>query len=391
MSFNLLDAVKGYFTPDLVGQASSFFGETDTLVSKGLDAVIPSTLAGLVRKAELGDTSTLMNLAKTAYDRGILNQLQGSFKTGGEGVPSIGPGILTSLFGDKYGALANAVSSFTGMKGANVSSLFGTVAPLALGLLGKYAKDSNAAPGAIASLLGSQKETIMSAVPAGLNLSGILRSEQKPTPTVVVQEKKRPLWPIVVSALGALALLILIARGCGADHEAAPVHDTTVVTKTNIVVIKKEPLKVTLPNGVVIDAYNGSIEDLLVAFLKDPEAKPGNDNWFDFNDLNFKFGTAEIIPESRKEVDNIAQILKAFPNARIKIGGYTDKVGDASANLKISKERASAVTEALKNLGVGSQLEVAEGYGSEFAKYPPSAPEEDRIKDRRVSVSVRAK
>jgi len=32
-----------------------------------------------------------------------------------------------------------------------------------------------------------------------------------------------------------------------------------------------------------------------------------------------------------------------------------------------------------------------EGYGSEFAKYPETAPEEDRLKDRRVSVSVRAK
>jgi len=30
-------------------------------------------------------------------------------------------------------------------------------------------------------------------------------------------------------------------------------------------------------------------------------------------------------------------------------------------------------------------------FGSEFAKYPETAPEEDRLKDRRVSVSVRAK
>jgi outer membrane protein OmpA-like peptidoglycan-associated protein len=45
----------------------------------------------------------------------------------------------------------------------------------------------------------------------------------------------------------------------------------------------------------------------------------------------------------------------------------------------------------LKDLGVGSQLAGAEGYGSEFAKYPADAPETDRIKDRRISVSVREK
>jgi len=128
-----------------------------------------------------------------------------------------------------------------------------------------------------------------------------------------------------------------------------------------------------------------------VAFLWDANSKPGNDNWFDFTDLNFKFGTAEIEPASRKEVDNIAEILKAFPKAKIKIGGYTDKVGDEAANKKLSGERAAAVAAALKDLGVGDQIEGSEGYGSEFAKFPASAPEEDRVKDRRVSVSVRAK
>jgi outer membrane protein OmpA-like peptidoglycan-associated protein len=129
----------------------------------------------------------------------------------------------------------------------------------------------------------------------------------------------------------------------------------------------------------------------LVSFLQDANAKPGNDNWFDFSDLNFKFGTSEIEPSSRKEVDNISEILKAFPNAKIKIGGYTDKVGDEAANKKLSGERASAVAAALKDLGVGGQIEGSEGYGSEFAKFPASASEEDRIKDRRVSVSVRSK
>ena len=57
----------------------------------------------------------------------------------------------------------------------------------------------------------------------------------------------------------------------------------------------------------------------------------------------------------------------------------------------LSQQRADAVLAALKEAGVGAQVEGAEGYGSEFAKYPETAPEEDRLKDRRVSFSVRAK
>ena len=83
--------------------------------------------------------------------------------------------------------------------------------------------------------------------------------------------------------------------------------------------------------------------------------------------------------------------MAVAPKAKVKIGGYTDKVGDEARNKKLSGDRASAVASALKVAGVGGQVTGAEGYGSQFAKFPASAPEEDRVKDRRVSLSVREK
>jgi outer membrane protein OmpA-like peptidoglycan-associated protein len=396
MSWNFLDAVKGHFTSELLGKAASYLDEPDATLQKGLDTIIPVALAGIVKKAESGNTESLLSFAKQALDSGILHNLGGTFSAAGGGIPSIGPSLITGLFGDKFGAIANAVSNFTGMKGATTSSLFGSVVPLALSLLGKYAKDNNSTPGAIASLLGSQKSGIMASLPGGFDLAKLLGSAE-PVKAAVYQAAPEPaksnnkwLLPLLLLLAGA-ALLWWFLRGCGEPKVEEPVvvHDT--LTKTNVIVVEREPLKVKLPNGVELDAYKGSIEDLLVAFLNDPNAKPGNDNWFDFSDLNFKFGTAEIIPESRKELDNIIQILKAYPNVKIKLGGYTDKIGDEAANKKLSRERAEAVMAALKDGGVGAQVEGAEGYGSEFAKYPESAPEEDRLKDRRVSVSVRAK
>lgn len=397
MSFNLLDTVKGFFGNEMIGKAAFYLGESDNTIQKALNAIIPVSLGGIVKKAETNPES-LMTLAHEAYNSGILNNLAGTFSSAGGGIPTGGPGLITSLFGDRFGSIANTISSFTSLKGSSVASLFGSIIPLALGLLGKHARDTNAAPGAIASLLGSQKNSILSAMPGGLNIPGLAEKASTLTTSshmAVEEEKKKSslLMPILV--LGGLALIALIlSRTCSPDHKnevPLAVHDTVVTTKTDTVVMHKEPLKLRLPNGVEIDAYKGGIEDMLIAFLNDPNSKAGKDNWFDFNDLNFKFGTAEIIPESESEVNNIVQILKAYPNAKIKIGGYTDKVGDEGANKKLSRQRADAVTTVLKTAGVGSQLEGAEGYGSEFAKYPASAPEQDRIKDRRVSVSVRAK
>jgi outer membrane protein OmpA-like peptidoglycan-associated protein len=397
MSLDLLGLVKGYFNNDMLNQASSFLGEDKNVLSKGLDAIIPASLSGMIHQAESGNANSLITLAKTAYDSGILGNLANTFTSGGGGVPSIGPSLISGLFGDKFGGIANAISSFTGMKGSTTSSLFGSVVPVALAALGKYVGDNNATPGAVSSLLSGLKGSVLAAVPGGLNISKFFDAapaahaaashHHAPEP-----KKNRNLLPVLLTAAAGIILLLWLMKGCGAkkeEHAAAVVHDTTV--KKEVVTVVKEPLKVKLPNGVELDAYKGGIEDLLVAFLNDPAALPGKDNWFDFNDLNFKFGTAEIVPESRKEVDNIVQILKAYPKVKIKIGGYTDKVGDEAANKKLSGERATAVANALKDAGVGAQVEGAEGYGSEFAKYPADAPEVDRIKDRRVSVSVRAK
>ncbi len=155
----------------------------------------------------------------------------------------------------------------------------------------------------------------------------------------------------------------------------------------------KESLKVKLANGTEIEAFKGGIEDKLVAFLGTNYKALGADSlkkiWFDFDNLNFKTGSAELTPESQKQIDNITAILKAYPTVKLKIGGYTDKTGDEAKNKKLSADRATAVKDAVTKAGVGAQITDAEGYGSSVAKFAADAPESERVTDRRVSVSVR--
>ena len=84
-------------------------------------------------------------------------------------------------------------------------------------------------------------------------------------------------------------------------------------------------IKVKLPNGTELDAYQNGIEDQLVTFLESDYTKLGEDSlkkiWFNFDNLNFKTGSAEITPESQHQIDNIAAILKAFPKSKDQSGG----------------------------------------------------------------------
>jgi outer membrane protein OmpA-like peptidoglycan-associated protein len=211
-------------------------------------------------------------------------------------------------------------------------------------------------------------------------------------------EEKSYSGSFIARTLGTIILLVLVilaGRSCnGAETPEATAEAAHMTTDTAM--LDKDPavrelLKVKLPNGVELDAYKGGIEDKLVSFLNNPASVAGKDQWFDFDNLNFKLGSAELTEESMKQVLNIDAILKAYPKLKIKIGGYTDKTGDSLSNIKLSGSRAEAVVTALKTNGASTtQLLGGEGYGSSFARVPATASDEERKMDRRISVGVRS-
>ena len=120
-----------------------------------------------------------------------------------------------------------------------------------------------------------------------------------------------------------------------------------------------------LPSGVELNIPEFGVENKLIAFIEDPQRPLDDKTWFSFDRLTFETGKATLKPESQEQLKNIAEILKAYPKAAIKIGGYTDNTGDPQANLKLSQQRADAVMADLVKLGVDAGRLKAEGYGQE--------------------------
>lgn len=147
-------------------------------------------------------------------------------------------------------------------------------------------------------------------------------------------------------------------------------------------------------NGVKISGNQNGLEDKLAQFLAagkydNADDAALKDTWYDFDNVKFKMGSAnQLEAGSEAQLQNLAQILKAYPNVKIKIGGYTDKTGDEAVNKKISQQRADFIKSELTKLGVGAQVVGAEGYGSQFAKVPADASDEERASDRRMSARL---
>ena len=359
-------------------------------------------LSGIVSSSTSDGGANLLNLSKQAANSGILNNIGGAFSGSDSGnLLNSGYNLLSGLLGNKTGGVTNVISNFAGIKSSSAKAILSAIVPIALSFIGRQASNSNLSASGILNWLTGQKSQITNALPAGLNLSGVFDSSvHKVTDTVYEPPytAKKTNWLIpVLLVLAAIVVIWLLSRSCNKNSTSASSVDTsTTIAPVPNVSTTPEPVrelyKVSLPGGIVIDAYKGGIEDKVVAFLNDANSKADKDVWFDFDNLNFETGSARITAESQVQVNNIAAILKAYPKAKIKIGGYTDVTGDAAANMKLSQERADATVAAIKAAGANAaQLLGAEGYGSQFAKAATDAPDAEKRKDRRIAVSVREK
>jgi outer membrane protein OmpA-like peptidoglycan-associated protein len=150
-------------------------------------------------------------------------------------------------------------------------------------------------------------------------------------------------------------------------------------------VVTKAITSFTLPNGVKIDATDGGFIAQLVAFLSSKEAQLGRG--FSFDEVYFDTGSANLKPESQKQLEQVAVVLKAFPQAAIRVEGHTDNTGDPAANKELSGARAAAVQKALRGLGVEELRITSMGYGLE-KPIASNDSEDGRAKNRRVDVVV---
>src|SRR5262245_58842264 len=96
-----------------------------------------------------------------------------------------------------------------------------------------------------------------------------------------------------------------------------------------------------LPDGTMLRIPTNGVENKVIAFINDKSRGVDRETWFSFDRLEFDTNQATLKPTSEEQLRNIAAIMKAYPNVTIKIGGYTDNVGNDSANMKLSQERAN--------------------------------------------------
>jgi OmpA-OmpF porin, OOP family len=372
VAIDLVDLVKGYLTPDVIGKASDLVGESSGATQKALGGIVPTLVSAVMSTASTNDGSQQLvrTLEAGKYNGSALNSVA-SLVTGGlatQNALTAGRGLVESLFGAKLGGITDLLARFAGIRPESASSLLALAAPLVMHVIGQQRTVIGTDASSLSGLLRSQRSMLSGSLPAGLGSllgwSAVTSRAETLTSSVsgaasrvtremaeVVHEpvERRQSWfaPLLVLAALALGALVWLSWPTASVREAS--------RKIN---------ELQLPGGVKIAVPDGSFNFSLANWLAS-----GNDTnvpkRFVFDDLKFESDSTKLTPDSVPTVKTLTAVLRAYPAVTVALEGHTDSTGDPSANKKLSLDRADAVKDIMIKDGIAASRISATGFGEE--------------------------
>jgi outer membrane protein OmpA-like peptidoglycan-associated protein len=367
-------------------------GESTDTVQRGLQGGAAAMLSGLASRAdEPGFLSQIFGLitnpANTGSAVSALTANPTAALSEGSPLTEMAGRFLTAIFGSRVGGVTDALGQFSGMGASKAGTLLTMAAPLVLGGLGRFVRENDVTASSFAASLKSEAPKLQGFLPAGL--SGLFSR----TPTgagaavparAAAATTNRWLWPVVILSALLLAALWFFNRS------RAPVSEGTQMASnadSSAMTGLGDFFKTRLPNGVELNVPQFGIESKLLSFIQDASKPVDDTTWFNFDRLRFDTAKSKLEMSSEEQLNNIAEILKAYPKIHVKIGGYTDNTGNPEANKELSEARAKSVMSSLADKGIDSSRMEAEGYGDQYPVGDNSTAE-GRAKNRRIALRV---
>jgi len=153
-----------------------------------------------------------------------------------------------------------------------------------------------------------------------------------------------------------------------------------------------------LPDGCPIDSDMDGVPDsvdqcpgtpagVIVDSTGCPIAQRITDKITLSDNVRYESGSAELSPAAQEILDDVVQSLRAYPETRIEIRGFTDATGPADFNMELSQRRADAVLQYLVSQGIDVDRMTARGFGENPDYFvADNATPEGRQKNRRVEI-----
>lgn len=105
------------------------------------------------------------------------------------------------------------------------------------------------------------------------------------------------------------------------------------------------------------------------------------------SDILFETGKAELKPQAKANLKEMATIMKKYPENVLAVKGYTDATGSDKTNQTLSQKRADAVKKELTANGMPTTVVSTQGLGP-AQPIGDNATADGRKQNRRVEIEV---
>lgn len=255
---NLVSVVMQFLTPDMIAKIASALGLDRNLVQKAIGGAVPALLSSVADAATTpGGMRQLFNLLQ--QQSGSLESVKSAIAGSGQKtLADTGSSMLSGLFGGgALDSMAQSIGRFAGINENASKSMLGMLAPVVLGALGQQQRNSGLDASGVASLLASQKDQIVSAIPSGLadqlSAAGLIdrtaarseieraanRSSDRITRTASTGASQWPYWLAALVVVGGLAWYLMGRPGekvAEVPRPAAQPETTVGVANPNLTV-----------------------------------------------------------------------------------------------------------------------------------------------------------
>lgn len=399
---NMPEEIKNFVLAHGLVQSEAFADEHQVGVQLALDRVITLVMKSFAELAEQPSGREVMwSMARESAEA--------PSPYGTAVLPQRGAGLVKSALDDRYYGTAHAIATAAGVQTASVAPMIDVVTAAALEIMGTQVAEQRWNAQDLGRWLRPRQEINPAAAVS-------FAPEAAPTGAPVARggasswlAKRANVLMLIVgfAAVAEFGYILGTRPGKGDEADSAAVRTDPSAGSRQYTAVPVASLSSSAPEGaegkaglpVVLKLKNGvrqiiganSTESKLYQFLIDPSMEVDSVNrtkdWIGFDRIYFESNKAVLTNESLWQLSNVASILKRFPTAKIRVGGYTDNSGSAYLNLKLSDARAKATTAALVSLGVPADHLTPKGYGSRVP-IASNDTEEGRSLNRRVSLRV---
>ena len=204
-----------------------------------------------------------------------------------------------------------------------------------------------------------------------------------------IQENRKLKLESLMAISGTTAATTVAVEGmnAGTSIEAQEVKGT-LNEEGDFVYDTGDIQEIKLTNKSIAIGENSQLYALYNGVKLEDQKILAPNQWYTIENLYFQSGSGDLKPGSEAQLNNLAEIMNAYPNLKVKLGGYTDNTGNENSNLKLSNLRAQTAKLKLLEMGISGDRIEAEGYGSQFPVCEANDTDECKAQNRRIDVRV---